>query len=281
MPKLLRLRQLTAEEDQEIDRLVRSRTAAGAPGRAGPHHRPGAARGGALPAIAAARGGVASRRCATVAEALQRPGDRGAGGCPASGRPATYPPEQVGEVIAASLTDPQDAGPALRQLDAGPAGGVPDRGEGHPDEAQPDRGDPAAPRGCAGGSRRPGSASGSTRPSPQKGGHRHGSTPRPRRTASWSAWTRWGRRAPRASPASGWCASEPDRRTRRPRARQEIDYGRRGQGYVFGAFLPATGEALTVPYARPHHRQLGRLPGAGRGVARPRRRSASTPSWTT
>ncbi len=30
-----------------------------------------------------------------------------------------------------------------------------------------------------------------------------------------------------------------------PRAKQEIDYGRRGKGYVFGAFQPATGEALT------------------------------------
>lgn len=29
------------------------------------------------------------------------------------------------------------------------------------------------------------------------------------------------------------------------RARQEIDYGRRGAGYVFGAFQPATGAALT------------------------------------
>jgi len=38
--------------------------------------------------------------------------------------------------------------------------------------------------------------------------------------------------------------------TRRARATQEIDYGRRGRGYVFGAFVPATGEALTVPYAR-------------------------------
>jgi transposase len=37
---------------------------------------------------------------------------------------------------------------------------------------------------------------------------------------------------------------------RRPRARQEIDYGRRGAGYVFGAFVPATGAALTVPYPR-------------------------------
>jgi transposase len=30
-----------------------------------------------------------------------------------------------------------------------------------------------------------------------------------------------------------------------PRATQELDYGRRGKGDVFGAFLPATGEALT------------------------------------
>jgi hypothetical protein len=32
------------------------------------------------------------------------------------------------------------------------------------------------------------------------------------------------------------------------RAKQEIDYGRRGKGYIFGAFRPATGEALTHPY---------------------------------
>ncbi len=32
------------------------------------------------------------------------------------------------------------------------------------------------------------------------------------------------------------------------RARQEIDYGRRGKGYIFGAFRPATGEALSHPY---------------------------------
>ena len=31
------------------------------------------------------------------------------------------------------------------------------------------------------------------------------------------------------------------------RAKQEIDYGRRGKGYVFGAFRPATGEAFTAP----------------------------------
>lgn len=35
---------------------------------------------------------------------------------------------------------------------------------------------------------------------------------------------------------------------RRVRAIQEIDYGRRGKGYLFGAFCPATGDAFTVPY---------------------------------
>ena len=36
---------------------------------------------------------------------------------------------------------------------------------------------------------------------------------------------------------------------RRARAPQESDYGRRGHGYVFGAFEPASGQAFTVPYA--------------------------------
>jgi transposase len=40
------------------------------------------------------------------------------------------------------------------------------------------------------------------------------------------------------------------RRARQVRATQEIDYGRRGSGYIFGAFVPATGEALTQPYPR-------------------------------
>jgi transposase len=35
---------------------------------------------------------------------------------------------------------------------------------------------------------------------------------------------------------------------RRARARQEVDYGRRGSGYVFGAFVPTTGAAFTAAY---------------------------------
>jgi transposase len=49
-----------------------------------------------------------------------------------------------------------------------------------------------------------------------------------------------GRRLVRALPPS---ASRPAER-----ARQEIDYGRRGKGYIFGAFQPASGEAFTAPY---------------------------------
>jgi hypothetical protein len=34
------------------------------------------------------------------------------------------------------------------------------------------------------------------------------------------------------------------------RAKQEVDYGRRGKGYIFGAFKPADGEAFTQDYNR-------------------------------
>ena len=50
------------------------------------------------------------------------------------------------------------------------------------------------------------------------------------------------------------CRSYPGQQAVRPaapdvgRARQEIDYGRRGKGYVFGASCPATGAAFTAAY---------------------------------
>jgi hypothetical protein len=33
------------------------------------------------------------------------------------------------------------------------------------------------------------------------------------------------------------------------RAKQDVDYGRRGTGYIFGAFRPATGDAFTQPHS--------------------------------
>lgn len=46
--------------------------------------------------------------------------------------------------------------------------------------------------------------------------------------------------------------AEPDPELGQPaeRATQEIDYGRRAKGYIFGALQPAAGEALTRPYER-------------------------------
>jgi transposase len=52
-----------------------------------------------------------------------------------------------------------------------------------------------------------------------------------------------GRQPIRTGPRDG-----PEGRVPARRAKQEVDYGRRGKGYVFGAFRPATGEALTHPY---------------------------------
>ena len=62
--------------------------------------------------------------------------------------------------------------------------------------------------------------------------------------------------------------------TTRPaeRAKQEIDYGRRGKGYIFGAFQPATGEAFTGPYAAGPP-PTGCLPGADRRLDPARRRA--------
>jgi transposase len=61
-----------------------------------------------------------------------------------------------------------------------------------------------------------------------------------------------GPEAAKSWPGKRLLVTAPCEQPRRPagRARQEIDYGRRQSGYVFGAFQPATGEAFTRPYAR-------------------------------
>jgi transposase len=56
--------------------------------------------------------------------------------------------------------------------------------------------------------------------------------------------------AAKSYPGQRLAQVEPQAEPRRPaqRAKQEIDYGRRNKGYVFGAFRPVTGEALTKTY---------------------------------
>ena len=108
MPKLLRVRELTAEEAQELGRLVRSRTA---PVRLVERARiiGLAAQKRRVPAIAAELGS-AEPVVRRWLERFNAGGVSGLADAPRSGRPATYPPEAVGELIAASLSDPQTLG---------------------------------------------------------------------------------------------------------------------------------------------------------------------------
>jgi transposase len=108
VPRFVTLRPLTADETGAIERLSQSRTApARAVERAQIVGR--AARGERVPAIARALGLTE----ATVRLWLTRFGAGGMDGlkdAPRSGRPPVYRPEEVAEVIAASLTKPDDLG---------------------------------------------------------------------------------------------------------------------------------------------------------------------------
>ena len=57
-----------------------------------------------------------------------------------------------------------------------------------------------------------------------------------------------GPEAAKSFPGQQLVRAGPDDTRPAARARQEIDDGRRGSGYIFGAFTPADGEALTAPY---------------------------------
>src|SRR5437868_4163654 len=104
----LRLRDLTTEERATIERLTRSRTA---PARLVERARLvwHASQGARAPAIAARLG----LDGATVRRWLRRFNAGGVAGladAPRSGRPATYTPEEIGGVLATSLTDPPTLG---------------------------------------------------------------------------------------------------------------------------------------------------------------------------
>lgn len=108
MPTYLTVRPLTTTEVETVERLTRSRTA---PARAVERAQIIwlAHQGARVPAIAARLGVCA----ATVRLWLRRFNARGCDGladAPRSGHPATYPPEAVGDLIAASLTKPDDLG---------------------------------------------------------------------------------------------------------------------------------------------------------------------------
>jgi transposase len=108
VPKCLTLRSLTDEETRALDRLAHSRTE---PARTVERARIiWHARGGArVPALARTLG-LCEATVRTWLTRFNAHGLDGLGDAPRAGRPPTYTPEEVGEVIAASLTDPADLG---------------------------------------------------------------------------------------------------------------------------------------------------------------------------
>ena len=104
----LRVRPLTVEEETELRRRVTSRTL---PAREVERARMIWAlhRGERVPAVAR-RLGVGPDVVRTWLKRLNAAGLDGLRDRPRSGRPPTYTPEQVGEVIAASLTKPDTLG---------------------------------------------------------------------------------------------------------------------------------------------------------------------------
>jgi transposase len=108
VPTYLTVRPLTAEEATAIEALARSRTA---PARAVERARiiREAQHGARVPAIARMLG-VCEATVRTWLSRFNASGLAGLDDVPRAGRPATYPPEAVGELVVASLTAPHALG---------------------------------------------------------------------------------------------------------------------------------------------------------------------------
>jgi len=108
VPKYLTVRPVTADEAETLERLARSRTT---PARTVERAQiVWQAHQGVRVSVIADRLAIGE---ATVRRWLCRFNACGLAGladAPRSGRPATYPPQAVGELIAASLTDPDELG---------------------------------------------------------------------------------------------------------------------------------------------------------------------------
>ncbi len=104
----IRVRALTPEENEQITRLAQARTAAA---RLVERARiiALAGQGQRVPAIARQLG-VGERLVRLWIRRFSDAGMDGLDDTPRPGRPATYTPSQVGEVIATALTDPQTVG---------------------------------------------------------------------------------------------------------------------------------------------------------------------------
>ncbi len=267
-PARVTLRELTAEERQALEQLAASRTA-----RARFVERARivlALADGRRPSQVARELGLSRP---TVYIWLHRFNDRGLHGLedqPRAGRPPTYTAEQRAEVIAAALADPKQLGRPFGcwtldrlQTYLNEQKGIPIkrsrsdellRAEGlrwrHQETWFGERVDPAfAER--RGSSRR--------------------STPTRRPARPSSASTRWGRGQPRATPAKSPSAPRrAESRGRRPPPRRASPAGGRlrpaRQGVHLRRLPPGHRRGADPALRQPVGGQLGRLPGAGRGL---------------
>jgi transposase len=216
----VRLRDLTPEEHSALEALARSRTA---PARRVERARVvwRAGRGETPPAIAAALGLDAE----TVRRRIRRFNAEGLGALDdhhRSGRPATYPPDEVAAVIATALAAPRTLGLPFASwtLDRLAAYLLEERGiamrRSRIDEILLKEGLRWRRHETWFGERvDPEFAE-------KRGGSGRSTPPRPM-AASSSAWTRWARSAPRAIP--GRRRSGPDRRPRAGPGRRSTTAG--------------------------------------------------------
>jgi transposase len=167
VPKRLRLRPLTGEEEVALDRLARARTA---PARAVERARIAwlAHRGWRGPALAR-EVGVSEQTVRRWLKRFHEGGLAGLGDAPRTGRPPTDAPEEVGAVVAISLTKPDDLGLPFGSWTLDRLAAYLTRSAASPSSAAGSRRS-WWPKACVGASRRGGSASGPTRPLPKKGG---------------------------------------------------------------------------------------------------------------
>lgn len=108
---MLRVREMTAEEGETIERLARSRTE---PARLVERARIVRSAGQGRPVRAVAEDlRLGAETVRFWVKRFNAAGVDGLADAPRSGRPATYTPEEVGEVIAAALTKPQALGLAF------------------------------------------------------------------------------------------------------------------------------------------------------------------------
>jgi transposase len=225
------LRELAPEERQTLEQLASSRTAQA---RFVERARILAIADGRRPGQVAKDLGLSRP---TVYTWIHRFNDQGLHGLedrPRAGRPHTYTAEQRAEVISSALTDPRSLGLPF-------ACWTLDRLQAYLNEQKASRSSAAGstsccrPKACGGDIKRPGSASGSIPPSPKKGGHR---------AVLHEPAGGLGRRLPRRDGSPESAKSFPGQQLvhaePRPqaggsvqpagRAKQEIDYGRRGKG---------------------------------------------------